>query len=159
MAETFRERLVENLAVGSAIGALAVIVAGLSLFAASRSSAAEREALAPAPLVAVAVAKVDDPAFDRIYEIRNADAVSYGAVLALRSPDDSALVGAVFSPRGELRELRYLGSCASRLPDDPRDALAGFVGAEAALSRAAEAVRSASGAGIRGAGAAPEADS
>jgi hypothetical protein len=146
-----REKIVENLAVGTAIGFLALIVAALSLVAASRSSAAEREAIAPASASAVALAGLDDPSFDRIYEIRNAGALTYGAVLSLRSPDDSALIAAIFSPRGELRELRYLGACASRLPAEANEALDGFVGAAEALSRAAEAVRSAARGSVGGA--------
>jgi hypothetical protein len=155
VAETMRERIVENLAVASAIGFLALIVAALSLFAASRASAAEREALAPSPASAISLSGVDDPAFDRIYAIRNDGALTFGAVLSLRSPDSSALVGAIFSPQGELRELRYLGACASRLPADLKAALGGFVGADESLNRAAEAVRTAS----RGANAASEAGS
>jgi hypothetical protein len=155
MAATMREKIVENLAVGAAIGFLALIVAALSLVAASRSSAAEREAIAPAPASSLALGSVDDPSFDRIYEIRSAGGLAYGAVLSLRSPDDSALVAAIFSPRGELRELRYLGACASRLPADANEALGGFVGATEAVNRAAEAVRSAA----RGTDAAPEAGS
>jgi hypothetical protein len=150
-----RERIVENLAVGSAIGFLALIVAALSLVAAARSSAAERAAIAPEPASAIALSGVDDPSFDRIYEISNAGAHTYGAVLSLRSPGGSALIAAIFSPRGELRELRYLGACASRLPEDANEALGGFGGAAEALSRAAEAVRSAA----RGTDGAPEAGS
>jgi hypothetical protein len=138
-----RERIVENLAVGLALGFLTLIVVALSLFADSRSVAAEIQALTPDTTSTIALGRIDDPSFDRIYEIRGASGLSYGVVLSFRSPDDSAIVGAIFSPRGELRGLRFLGACASRLPEDVKDALVNFVGADEALNRAADAVRNA----------------
>jgi len=143
MADTIREKIVENLAVGSAVGFLVLVVAALALVSSSRSSIEEGEALAPSSS-AIAPNSVDDPAFDRVYKMINAGVVTYGAVLTIRSPEASALVGAIFSPNGELRELRYLGACASRLPAEAKDAIAGFVDADDALERAAEAVRAVS---------------
>jgi hypothetical protein len=134
-------KIVENLAVGTALGFLTLIVAALSLVADARSIASERDALSLAPLSATIAVRVDDPSFDRIYEMHDASGLSYGAVLALRSPDDSALVQAKFSPSGELRDLRYLGACSSRLPSDVHEAVSGFTGADEALNRAADAVR------------------
>jgi hypothetical protein len=155
MAGKMREMIVENLAVASALGFLALIVAALALVDDSRSVAAESGALAAPSATAIVASRVDDPAFDRIYEIKDASGLAFGTVLALRSQGGSALFGAVFTPQGKLRELRLLGSCASRLPSDAKEALGAFAGSEAALARAAEAVVSAAG----GANAAPEADS
>jgi hypothetical protein len=140
-----RKKIAENLAVALALGFLTLIVAALSLLADARESAAEKEAFAPAPAATTALSRIDDPSFDRVYQIHDASGISYGTVLALRSPDDSALVGAIFSPQGELRDLRILGSCASRLPADAKEALGDFVGADEALNRAADAVRQAAG--------------
>jgi hypothetical protein len=145
-----RERIVENLAVAAALGLLALLAAAMSLIADSRSAAAERAAFAP--YTAALASRVDDPAFERVFSIASGAGSAFGIVLSLRSPDASALFGAVFTPRGELREIRILGGCSSRLPDDAKGALGLFAGAEDALARAAEAVRSAA----RGADASPE---
>jgi hypothetical protein len=150
MAVNVGEKIVENLAVGLALGFLTLIVAALSLVADARSIAAERGALAPAPASTIIATRVVDPSFDRIYEIHDASGLQYGVVLALRSPDDSALLGAIFSPRGELRDLRYLGACSSRLPSNAKEALGGFAGANEALNRAADAVRRENGASEAG---------
>jgi hypothetical protein len=145
-----RERIVENLAVAAALGLLALLAAAMSLIADSRSAAAERAAFAPSP--AAIAGRADDPAFERVYSIASGAGRAFGVVLSLRSPDSSALFGAVFSPRGELRDIRILGGCSSRLPDDAMDALGLFAGAEDALARAADAVRAAA----RGADSSPE---
>jgi hypothetical protein len=131
-----RQTIVENLALASALGFLAIIVAVVSLAADSSSAAAERSSLdsgGAAPAI-----RVDDPSFDRLFSIRADSGPGYGAMLALRSPQGTALVGAVFSSSGELAEIRLLGSCSSRLP---KDLAAEFPGAAETLARAAETVR------------------
>jgi hypothetical protein len=143
VAIQLKGKVAENLAVGSALGVLTFLVAALSIFADSRVGAVERDALAPAATSAIAANRIDDPAFDRLYSITDASGGSYGAVITLRSPDSSALIGATFSPKGELRGLRILGACSSRLPADPKESLGRFVGSDGTLDRAANAVRSA----------------
>jgi hypothetical protein len=137
MAADKRQIIVENLALASAIGFLALVVAAVSLAADSSSVAAERSSFAAGGAAALAL-RVDDPSFDRLFSIQADSGLSYGSILAFRSPRGSALVRAVFTPRGELTEIRLLGSCSSRLPKD----LAGeFPGASETLARAAESVR------------------
>jgi hypothetical protein len=144
MATRLRERFVENLAVGSALGLLALLVAALSLIVDSNSTAFERKALAGTSATdAVVVKKIQDPAFERIYSLHDSAGPSFGVVISLRSSADSALVAARFSPKGELMTLEYLGSCSSRLPPEPRDSLSSFAGADEALARASEAIRKA----------------
>jgi hypothetical protein len=151
MALETREKIIENLAVGLALGFLTLTVAALSLVADSHSIVAEGGALAIAPASAIVASSVYDQSFDRVFSINDTSGLSFGAVMAFRSSDDSALVRARFSPKGELLDLRYLGACASRLPADVKDALGEFVGAAEALSRAAEAVRSAARGSVGGA--------
>lgn len=143
MATKMREKIVESLAVGLALGFLTLILVALSLLADSNSITAECRALASAPASAAIASSVDDPSFDRVYAIHDASGLSYGIIFSFRSPDDSALVRAIYSPRGELQDISYLGACAGRLPEDAKDALGSFVGANEAMNRAVEAVRSA----------------
>jgi hypothetical protein len=139
MAEKLRDRVLENLATGSALGFLTLIIAVLSLVELSRSVVVEKDSFAEGSASVVMKSRVDDPDFDRVYEIREASRLTYGVVFAGRSRDASALFGATFSPKGELRDLKLIGSCSSRLPGDAKEALASFVGAEEALDRAAKA--------------------
>jgi hypothetical protein len=143
MSEKMREKILENLAAGSALGFLTLLIAVFSIVVDSRSVAAEKDALAGSAASVVAFGRVDDPDFDRVYAIRESAGSSYGVVLSERSSGASALFGAIFSPKGELRELRLLGSCSSRLPTDAKDALASFMGSEDALARAANAATAA----------------
>jgi hypothetical protein len=141
MAIDRRERLIENLAVASALGFLTLIVAALSLAADSRATALEREALFPEGAASVVAGRADDPCFDRFYRIAGDAGPAYATMVALRSPSGTALFGARFAPDGELRDLRFLGSCSSRIPTGPRGLEAGFPGADAALGRAAAFAR------------------
>jgi hypothetical protein len=143
MATKLRDMIVESLAIGSALGFLTLILVALSLLSDSRTIDMERNALAPPPASASVALSVDDPSFDRIFAINDASGPSYGVVFSFRSPDDSALERATFSQRGELQDIQYLGACASRLPSNAKESLDGFVGANEALHRAADAVRSA----------------
>ena len=150
MAQTRRERAIENLALASALGFLALVLAAISLGSDSRAAAKEREALSPTGAALEVVGRAQDPSFDRVYLVRADSNASYATVLTLRSPSCAVLVGASFSPKGELRELRYLGGPASRLPANAKDALRYFPGASEALDRAAVYVRSLSGSAEEG---------
>lgn len=141
MAVNKRDRIVENLAVAAALGLLALIVALVSLAADSRAVATERSALASAGATVTLAGHSDYPSYNRIYRIQTDAGFSYGIVFTFRSPVGSALVGAIFSPKGELLELRLLGSCASRLPTNPRDILGEFPATDRDISRAADSVR------------------
>jgi len=143
MSEKMREKILENLAAGSALGFLTLLIAVFSIVVDSRSIAWEKDALAISAASVVALGRVDDPDFDRVYAIRESAGSSYGVVFSKRSSRASALFGATFSPKGELRELMLLGSCSSRLPTNPKDALDSFTGSEATLSRAANAAATA----------------
>lgn len=139
-----RERLLENLAVAAAIGVLLLLVAAVDLFSRSAERAGEGEVLAASfsAAEASAVLETDDPSFARIYALRRS-APAYGAILSLRTSEGSARVAALFSPQGELRELRLVDSFADRLSED-RQAIAGrFPDADEAFARAAESVRAA----------------
>lgn len=141
MAQDKRERIMENLAVAAVLGLLALIVGAFSVAADSSSVASERSAFDGDGSAVALAGRADDPAFDRVFRIRSASGLSFGAVLTLRSPQGSALVGASFSSDGELLELRLLGSCVSRLPEKPQDMIGEFPGAGEALARAADKVR------------------
>jgi hypothetical protein len=141
MAVDRRERVIENLAVASALGFLALIIAAASLAFGARAAEDERAALAPAGASIVELGRADDPGFGRVYKIQSDNLVTYAALMSLRSPAGVALVRAQFSSKGELQELRFLGSCASRLPPAPRELVAQFPGADEAIARAAAFTR------------------
>lgn len=143
MTDKPRETVLENLAAASALGFLALLLAILSIVVDSRNAAAEKAALARQSATVAAVKRIADPDFARVYEVKDGQSDSFGVVFPGRSRDSSAVFAAIFSPKGELRELRIVGSCSSRLPDDPKDALAVFPGAEDTLDRAAKAAISA----------------
>jgi hypothetical protein len=154
MAQGRREALIENLAVASAVGFLVIIVAAASLVSDSRESAAEGSALAEAFSASGTelASRVDDPCFECLYSLKGVDAASFGTVIALRSQGSSTLVGALFSPQGELRGLRVLGDAESRRSIS-KEALSGLLpDADEALERAARAVRSAAAAAAKEAG-------
>jgi hypothetical protein len=130
----------ENLIVGAALGLLTLMAALLSVFADSKEAAFERGSLPDASSTIVAAERVDDPAFHRVYTIRSASGTAYGVVFSERSRDSSAIFGATFSPKGELRDLKVLGSCTARLPDDAREAIDSLDDQGRALDRAARAV-------------------
>lgn len=135
MALYKREKMIENLAIAAALGFLALMVAAISLAADSRVVAEERSVLPGGVAVA---GRADDPSFDRFYRFQSAAGPAYLAVIILRSPSGAALVAATYSPKGELQELRFLGSCATRLPTNARDLISAFPGADEAIGRAGE---------------------
>lgn len=142
MARDRRERLVENLAVASALGFLALVIAVISLAADAREAAQERSALSAGAGDGLSLAgRARDPSFDRFFQVQGEAGATFAVVLALRSADASALVAARFSAKGELRELRLLGSPSSRLPADPKELAAAFPGADESLRRAAQFAR------------------
>jgi hypothetical protein len=147
MAKGRREALIENLAVASAIGLLAVFVAAASFVTDSRVSIREGAALASTFSLsdAVLAGHVDDPCFERVFSARDGESAVYGTIISLRSSGSSILAAALFSPLGELRGLRSLGpSAESRHQMDVRASLGATPGAQEALDRAAQAVRTAS---------------
>lgn len=140
-----RETLVENLAVAAAIGALVLLVAALSLVVYAGVTAQEGSSLAAfysgsSPQLAL---KVDDPAFERIFSLRKDSGNLYGTVVSLRGNGASALVGALYSPKGELRELHILDSFGDSLSGDERELASRFPDTEQVLARAAESIRDA----------------
>jgi hypothetical protein len=140
-----RETLVENLAVAAAVGVLVLLVAALSLVAHSRATAQEGSSLAAAcsgssPQL---VLEVDDPAFERIFSLRKDSGNLYGTIVSLRRGGASALVGALYSPQGDLRELHIVDSFGDRLSGDERELVSSFPGAERVLDRAADSIRGA----------------
>jgi hypothetical protein len=139
MPDTLRGRIKENLAVGAAIGVLAILAALLAAFVDSRAAAFERSALPGPSATVVASSRVSDPGFSRVHSIRDASGTLYGVVFSARSREASAIFGAIFSPRGELRSLKLLGASSSRLPGPAADALEDIDGASAILDRAAKA--------------------
>jgi hypothetical protein len=141
MAINKRVMIIENLALASALGVLALIVAVISLAVDSRAVAEERSALAPSGAAAVVVSRADNPCFDHFFKIQADSVLSYAAVITLRYSSGAALVGAWFTPKGELQKLRFLGSCASRLPSTVQDLTVEFPGAAAAFGRAADLAR------------------
>jgi hypothetical protein len=147
MAQGRREALVENLALASVVGFIVVVVAAVSLLSDSRSSAEEGAALAAAFSASGAELKtrVEDPCLERIFELRSGGALSYGTIIALRSPDSSILIGARFSSKGELRGLARMDRALDSGDEELRDGIDRIPGAEEALERAASAVRQAAG--------------
>jgi hypothetical protein len=141
MAGDMRGMIKENIIVGAALGLLTLMAALLSVFADSKEAAFERASLPSPSSTIVAAERVDDPAFHRVYTLRSSAGTAYGVVFSERSRDSSAIFGAVFSPKGELRELKILGSCAARLPEDAREALDSLDEQGQALDRAAKAVQ------------------
>jgi hypothetical protein len=147
MAVTLRDRIKESLAIGAAIGVLTMVVALLSIMVDSASEVFERTTLAEPSGSVVATKKVDDPYFRRVYALKNDSGPSFGLVFSARSRDASAIFGAVYSPKGELRSLKIIGTCTPRLPGDARAALDYIEGSERILDRASKAVISAAEAG------------
>jgi hypothetical protein len=145
MTQGRREALVENLAVASVVGFLVVVVAAVSILSDSRSSAEEGAALAAAFSASGAelALRVEDPCLERIYALRSSGALSYGTIIALRSPDSSILVGVRFSSKGELRGLARMDKGSGSGDEDLRQGIDRIPGAEEALERAASAVRQA----------------
>jgi hypothetical protein len=140
-------RVLENLAIASAIGFLALLLATMTLVVDSRETAEERAYLSIFGDDLRLVSRVDDPDFDRIFSIQGPSGPSYGAVLSLRSREGGALIGAAFTPQGELRKLSLLGSCMPRLPEAEDELIMAFEGGSEALARIAEYVRGAGKAG------------
>jgi len=136
-----RERIIENLAVASALGFLTLIVATASLVVDSRSLAEEQALIAPAETSLAIAGRAGDAFFDRVYKIKGDAGPVYALMINLRSSSGSAWAAARFSPKGELLELRLLGSCASRLPTDAQGLLASFPDAEGVLRRAEDFTR------------------
>jgi hypothetical protein len=136
-----REIIIENLAVASVLGFLTLIIAVLSFVVDAHGAVEERQALAPAGAAIVLVGNAGDPSFDRVYQIQAGADRSFSTVITLRSSGGAALVAARFASSGDLQELRFLGSCASRLPADPWDLVAEYPGADAILGRAADFAR------------------
>ena len=145
-----RKKTIENLAMAATLGFIALVVAVISLIGDSRAMADERLALAPSSAIVVVAGRADDPCFDRIYRIQADTGVSYATVITFRSPSGAALIGAWYTQKGELQELRLLGSCSSRLPSTIRELLANFPGAEAVVGRAAEFARRSAGVATEG---------
>jgi hypothetical protein len=111
MSVDARERTMENLAVASAIGFIAIVVAAASLF--SESAVAEEERSAVAALgggtVRAEAARFDDPAFSRVYSISGGSA-PHGAVLGLTGKRGPALRAALlFRGDGAVAVARALG--------------------------------------------------
>jgi hypothetical protein len=141
MAINKRAKIIENLALASALGVLALIVAAISLVVDSRAVVEERSTLAPIIASAVVVSRADNPYLDRMYKIQADAGLSYAAVITLRYSSGAALVGAWFTPKGELQKLRFLGSCASWIPSTIRELVAEFPGADAAFGWAMDLAR------------------
>jgi hypothetical protein len=140
-----RENLVENLAVAASVGVLVLLVAALSLVARAGTTVQEGSSLAvscsgSSPQL---VLEVDDPAFERIFSLRKDSDNLYGTVVSLRGNGASALVGAFYSPQGELRELHILDSFGDRLSGDERELASRFPDTERVLAHAAESIRGA----------------
>lgn len=128
--------MIENLAVASALGFLALVVAAISLAVDSREVADEVRVLVSAGAEGNLEGRCDDPSFCRMYRIQSEAGYIYATILTLRSTQGAFLVGATFSSKGELQGLRYIGSCASRQASDPRELVDAIPGASDALSRA-----------------------
>jgi hypothetical protein len=143
MPDAIRDKIKENLAVGAALGVLTLMVALLSVVADSSSTSFEKAAFTAAAENVAVASRVDDPDFRYVYLVRGTAENTYGVVFSERSRDASALFSALFSTQGELRELKLLGSCASRLPEDARAALDSIAGLGDTLDRAAKAARAA----------------
>jgi hypothetical protein len=140
-----REILVENLAVAAAIGVLVLLVAALSFVSNARATTQEGSYLAAAfscasPQLAL---EVDDPAFERIFLLCNDSGNLYGSVVSLRGRGASALVGALYSPQGDLRGLHIIDSFGDSLSGDERELVSHFPDAERVLDRAADSIRNA----------------
>lgn len=171
MAAEARERAMENLAVASAIGFMAIIVAAASLFADSASAAAERSAIAAlgGGVVREDPPRFADPAFSRIHRVSDG-AAPYGAVLSLPTKqgalraallfrkDGTVSAASALGPRPSPAWLRLLvgtGSSSpaptSRLESSAADAVSGatesFLSWADAARRAASAVSAIEGGG------------
>jgi hypothetical protein len=138
MAPDKRERIIENLAVASALGFLALLVAVVSLFVDSRSLAEERALLEVQGSSLSIAGRAGDPCFDVVYKTQGA----YVMAIHLRASKGAAILAARFSSQGELQELRLLGSCSSRIGTGIKGILASLPGGEETLIRAAEYARS-----------------
>jgi hypothetical protein len=111
MSVDARERTMENLAVASAIGFIAIVVAAASLFSESAVAEGERSAIAAlgGGTVRAEAARFDDPSFSRIYSI-SGGAAPYGAVLSLPGKRGPALRAALlFREDGAVSVARALG--------------------------------------------------
>ena len=134
-----RNTIQENIVVGALVGALVLILSLFSLFVDARMAETEKIALTKSSASIVAERRGGSPDFPRIYAIQDTSDKSYGVVFSARSSMASGIFAAVYSPTGELKELRLIGTCSSRLPEDSRAALDSIVGSEEMLERARDA--------------------
>lgn len=140
-----RTRLIENALVSAAIGMLVFLTAGFGLVADSSTSAAEVQSLGDATgATGIALAAtVNDPAFTRLYSLRNASDPAFGTVLTLRKTGASANFALLLNTQGSLIKAVALDSFPdSRIKDD-RSLLDSYPSADQALTRLAQSVRSA----------------
>jgi len=133
MIEATRDKMRENLIAGAAVGLLALALAFFALLEGSRSAAFEAAALRSSP--ASVVTEVNLPS-GRAFKVADASGSGYGVVFSAASEDASAIFAAVFAPSGELRKLKIVGSCSSRLPESANEALDSIAGAHSALEQA-----------------------
>ena len=62
--------------------------------------------------------------------------------MSLRAaPGPAYLLGAVFSPKGELQSLRFVGGCAPAQVSDPGGLVDSIPGGDEAIARASDFVR------------------
>jgi hypothetical protein len=134
--------MIENLAVAVALGVLALVVAAITLAADARSFAEERGYLVPSGSSWSVAGRCDDPAFARVFRILSDSATCYATTLTIRSLQGQAFIlGASFSPKGELLGLRFVGSCSAGQVSDPGDLVDSIPGAGEAVARASDFVR------------------
>ncbi len=155
MAETPRERAVENLAVSSLVGFIAVLLTAASLFTESFSISNERALVASSvgPILDSSETWINDPAFSRVYAVKNG-AARFAVVLCVPGQVDAFRAVALFKGDGSLVELRggggpipsWLGdlviSTTEIPPQSARDDLERYLAWADAARRASLAVAS-----------------
>lgn len=100
----------ENLAVASAIGFIAIVVAAAALFAESASIAEERSAIAFLSKGSVRAdpMRFDDPAFSRVHSISGGSA-PFGAILSLPTRQGALRTALLFRKDGSVAAASALG--------------------------------------------------
>lgn len=136
MSTMKKDKLLENLIVAIAVAALGALAALAVHFDEARASALERDALVnlAGKSVAVKVADVPFPDFQRVYRLEVKGKKHYGAVAAVGSPRSRVLIAFLLSPKGEVEVVKPLAAVGDMPPYGKEDFLASLLGKADGLS-------------------------
>jgi hypothetical protein len=132
----------QSLVVAAALGALAVIVSAACMATESVAAAAAAAELSAGPGDAVPAFSSEDPAFARVFRVRNSGgAADYAAIVDLRSAFSFVSIAVDLSRKGELVDLRIVDSQDPAKGATLDSISTSFPDAPAAIERLGGAVR------------------